>query len=530
MSHWLKVLKAPVTFSDALFNHYENILPIEIGDLELDIKSAMEPEMETEVMRKQTNENEVELQWPQTRNTEIVEASLSTFEKAIELPTDTDKIETEVVRDVKEVKLERPKVIEPASLEELIDLHLKCERTQPRYQPYNNRQRPLRNNSRFNLPVSNAQSSASVQLQRQFVQQQQQQIRMSNNLVSASVPRQAAQMQQQLQQQQLQQQQQQHQQLPRQAVQMQQQQQQQLLQQQQQQHQQLPRQAVQMQQQQQQQLQQQQQQHQQLPRQAVQMQQQQHQLQQQQQQLPQQVFQLQFSRHLTQLINVIRKQSWTMSLFHAENTVKEPTYLNVIKKPMDWKMVSHNIRNNVYRNRADFMEHAELIVSNAFTFYGPDHSTTRKATSVRDYLSSNMYLDKELARPYVKLEWQMSRCCKMQFKISSWLTNLVVMVLKKVKNIWPFLSTVNQGYDGTVARPMDMSTLLKNVQQHKYQGKESFMSDLVLIRDNFVKFKGPGPENNLAAHQIVTLSENFFNRYPLTFANAKQKLRNENHR
>ena len=81
-------------------------------------------------------------------------------------------------------------------------------------------------------------------------------------------------------------------------------------------------------------------------------------------------------------------------------------------------------------------------------------------------------------------------------------------------SIWPFLSAVNRkccpGYDGAVARPMDMSTLLKNVQQHKYEDRRGFMRDLVLIRDNFVAFKGPGPENNRAAHEIVTICKNIF--------------------
>ena len=55
-----------------------------------------------------------------------------------------------------------------------------------------------------------------------------------------------------------------------------------------------------------------------------------------------------------------------------------------------------------------------------------------------------------------------------------------------------------------------MSTLLKNVEQHKYQDRGCFMSDLVLIRDNFVAFERPGPENNRAAHEIVTICKNTF--------------------
>ena len=108
----------------------------------------------------------------------------------------------------------------------------------------------------------------------------------------------------------------------------------------------------------------------------------------------------------------------------------------------------------------------------------------------------------------------MQGCRKAQFRFSSFLVSLTVKKLKQVPNIWPFLSSVNlkfsYGYDGAVARPMDMSTLLKNVQQHKYEDRRSFMRDLVLIRDNFVTFGGPGPENNRAAHEIVTICKNIF--------------------
>ena len=36
------------------------------------------------------------------------------------------------------------------------------------------------------------------------------------------------------------------------------------------------------------------------------------------------------------------------------------------------------------------------------------------------------------------------------------------------------------------------------------------MSDLVLIRDNFVASGEPGPKNNRAAHKIVTICEKIF--------------------
>ena len=74
----------------------------------------------------------MELQWPQMKNTEIVEASVSTFEKVIDSCDVsqsklvslkwTEKIETEVVRYVKEVGRDWPEGIEQPSLDKLLDL------------------------------------------------------------------------------------------------------------------------------------------------------------------------------------------------------------------------------------------------------------------------------------------------------------------------------------------------------------------------------------------------------------------------
>ena len=108
-------------------------------------------------------------------------------------------------------------------------------------------------------------------------------------------------------------------------------------------------------------------------------------------------------------------------------------------------------------------------------------------------------------------------CCQVQSRVSSFFVNLIVKKLNQIPNIWPFLSAVNRkcysGYDGTVARPIYMRTLLKNVQQHKYKDRRDLLRDLVLIRDNFVAFKGPGPENNRAVHEIVTICKNIVDNF-----------------
>ena len=123
----------------------------------------------------------MELQWPQMKNTEIVEASFSTFEKVIDSCDVsqsklvslkwTEKIETEVVRDVREVGRDWPEVIDPPSPEKLINLNVWWERTQPRYKPYNAHLRPLSNNQRLRQQKLSLRSTL-LPLPRQTVQQQ----------------------------------------------------------------------------------------------------------------------------------------------------------------------------------------------------------------------------------------------------------------------------------------------------------------------------------------------------------------------
>ena len=171
------------------------------------------------------------------------------------------------------------------------------------------------------------------------------------------------------------------------------------------------------------------------------------------------------------MVSVIKQQDETQPFFHAVNTVKEPTYLNVIDKPMNFTLVSNNINHNVYNNRADFMEHVELIASNANVFYGPDHQLARAATKIRGVVERNLYLTKDITRTLTNFEMKVSGCREAQLRLSSFFVYLIVKKFKQVPYIWPFLSAVNRkcspGYDGADARPMEMSTLLKNVQQHK---------------------------------------------------------------
>ena len=116
------------------------------------------------------------------------------------------------------------------------------------------------------------------------------------------------------------------------------------------------------------------------------------------------------SQCLAQLVSFNKQQAETRTFFHAVNTVEEPTYLNVIDKPMDFTLVSNNINNNVYNNRADFIEHVELIASNANTFYGPDHQLAKAATKVRGVVEHNLYLNKDIIRAFTDFKMKVNGC------------------------------------------------------------------------------------------------------------------------
>ncbi|KOB78387.1 Transcription initiation factor TFIID subunit, partial [Operophtera brumata] len=55
-------------------------------------------------------------------------------------------------------------------------------------------------------------------------------------------------------------------------------------------------------------------------------------------------------------------------------------------------------------------------------------------------------------------------------------------------NAWPFLKPVNKkqvkDYYNVIKRPIDMETMGKKIQAHKYHSREEFLRDIQLLVDN----------------------------------------------
>ena len=153
-------------------------------EMEPAMEPEMEPEVEPEIKRENPDEMEMELDWPEIDSNElekVIESSGNYFSSSggpaplLELTFSTE-IKPDVVRDVNEVGLDLPEVIESTLPQELNNLHVKYERTKVRHQPYNAHQRPLGNNPRLRQPqlsMNNPLSSVSLRLPKKPVQLQQ---------------------------------------------------------------------------------------------------------------------------------------------------------------------------------------------------------------------------------------------------------------------------------------------------------------------------------------------------------------------
>ena len=64
--------------------------------------------------------------------------------------------------------------------------------------------------------------------------------------------------------------------------------------------------------------------------------------------------------------------------------LKIPTYLDVVKKPMDLRTLEDNLRADKYPTVDAFLSDFALILQNARTFNGPDHVVTKNAVSMQE--------------------------------------------------------------------------------------------------------------------------------------------------
>ena len=69
-----------------------------------------------------------------------------------------------------------------------------------------------------------------------------------------------------------------------------------------------------------------------------------------------------------------------------------------------------------------------------------------------------------------------------------------------------FLKPVNRknvpDYYDVIERPMELETITRKIEKHKYHSREDFLSDFELIKNNSVRYNGPDSKYTITATQL----------------------------
>nr|XP_022324480.1 transcription initiation factor TFIID subunit 1-like isoform X2 [Crassostrea virginica] len=207
------------------------------------------------------------------------------------------------------------------------------------------------------------------------------------------------------------------------------------------------------------------------------------------------------------ILNEMRDQPNTQPFLFPVSAKEVPDYYRVIKTPMDLQTMREHIRSRKYESREKFLIDVNQIVENCKLYNGPKSALTLTAQQMME-LVFKRFAEKE--DKLMRLEKAINPLLDDNDQVAfSFILENIIAQMKAIENSWPFHQPVNRkfvkDYYDVIKHPMDLSTLLKNVQSHKYQAREQFLSDVDLIYQNCEKYNGPGSNYTKTALKMSEL-------------------------
>ncbi|CAM9312741.1 unnamed protein product [Lampetra planeri] len=219
---------------------------------------------------------------------------------------------------------------------------------------------------------------------------------------------------------------------------------------------------------------------------------------------------------LESIINDMRDHPNTYPFHTPVNAKVVKDYYKIITRPMDLQTLRENVRKRMYPSREEFREAVELIVKNSATYNGAKHPITQVAQSMLDLCDTKL---KEKEDRLVRLEKAINPLLDDddQVAFSFILDNIVTQKMMVVPDSWPFHHPVNKkfvpDYYKVIINPMDLESIRKNISKHKYQNRDSFLSDVSLIHANSIKYNGPDSPYTKTALEIISVCKQTLAEY-----------------
>jgi hypothetical protein len=232
-----------------------------------------------------------------------------------------------------------------------------------------------------------------------------------------------------------------------------------------------------------------------------------------------------------------------------------PGYLDVVDTPMDLSTVKKKIQSGAYESDSSiFLNDINLIWANCIAYNDPDSEISSwaykmsefSATSAKEFdlgeiqwigiakkraqSAGNMPVDKGLLHIVdLKRKKVNQSSTASQVSMSHKEMKQIVSRLQSYEFSSPFLYPVDlkdaPGYLELIKRPMDLSTILRNVKKGEYVGDSAkFCSDIFLIWDNCMRYNDPASDIYKWAEHCQRFSEELLPRSALNITLKSRQL------
>jgi hypothetical protein len=219
-------------------------------------------------------------------------------------------------------------------------------------------------------------------------------------------------------------------------------------------------------------------------------------------------------------------------------------YAEKVRTPMDFGTITSRIVEGFYQKVEDFVSDCKLVTSNCMLFYKDrtDGSIfVGQAQRLEDFLSSKLdLLLKYDASPQGDYARKIS-CNPVSIKLKTVPQSLLLNALEALRNLnyvdkatkfvepaaaafeMPVNTTFFPDYLDFVKRPMDLSTVEKNIKDGKYKYPEDFENDVLLIFRNCEAYNVP--KKNIHILNVARACTKFFKK---TYAHRMRSFLSSN--
>ncbi|XP_077286335.1 TATA-box binding protein associated factor 1 isoform X2 [Arctopsyche grandis] len=221
------------------------------------------------------------------------------------------------------------------------------------------------------------------------------------------------------------------------------------------------------------------------------------------------------SSMLEDVLNDMRHLPDVQPFLFPVNAKLVEDYYRIVTRPMDLQTIRDNLRQKRYQSREEFLADVNQIVDNSTLYNGNKSSLTVAAQRM---WARCVELLTEKEDQLMRLEKAINPLLddNDQVALSFILENLLNTKLKGMSEAWPFLKPVNKkqvkDYYNVIKHPMDLDTIGKKIQAHKYHNRAEFLQDIELICRNCEAYNGAQSTFTQQAQTLLSVTRDALNQ------------------